>query len=620
MAVIGAALALLLVIWFVRNKQPTKTISENNQNEKGKSDSGLSKKIEPESKSPTYADSSKKLNANTNPTEHPSATPLKEIEKTKPNKKGVQLGYYVSPIDGEILLSGTFAELRNNHFHGGLDIRTGGVEGKQVKAAASGFVSRIKVDEKGYGKALYIQHPNGTTTVYGHLQKFYGTIQEEVIAHQYALKNYEFDWYVPAGKLPVSKGQVVAISGNTGGSGGPHLHFEIRDSRGRTVNPLLYGLRVDDNISPTIGTCFLYAIDHTRYAQYGIYAGQKIQKSGSSLDVAPGQYAVGANWIDFFTDRMNKLGINYAELSVNGKTIFTQTIEDFDFDQGRYINQHIDYWYFAEHGVRYVKMFKDNGNKLHFYKGNGIFEVKDSETLKISVAIKDFSGHADTFWFNLIGKETAKPLTAGGTNMAGNSQCTAGKTNILKSTNAIITLPSDALYNDTYMSISETPATGNAVSPMIKVNNANVPLHKSATVQIKIPDGVADESKLVMMSYDKNTKTSDYEGGKVSGNYITETSKELSVYYLAYDDTEPTITPLNLGNSLSFKVVDNLSDIDIYNCYIDNKWVLLEYEPKLNRLFGSVPNWIEAGSHTLKLEVTDGAGNKAVLERTINTK
>ena len=161
-------------------------------------------------------------------------------------------GYFRNPFDSAILLSGSFCELRNNHLHGGLDIRTGGWEGWEVKSIADGYVSRIKVSPYGYGKALYITHPNGYTSVYGHLKEYSGAIANAVKDAQYARRQYEIEIFPKAGELKVEKGQVVAISGNTGGSRGPHLHFEIRDRAGQSVNPMLFGLDVADTLPPVL--------------------------------------------------------------------------------------------------------------------------------------------------------------------------------------------------------------------------------------------------------------------------------------------------------------------------------------------------------------------------------
>ncbi len=542
---------------------------------------------------------------------------LEEVDSETVTKKVKSSGYYVAPLGGPILLSGTFGELRNNHFHAGLDIRTGGVQGKSIKAAASGYVSRIKVSSRGYGKALYIQHPNGTTTVYGHLKKYSGAIQDAVIAKQYALKKYEFDWYVPAGKLKVTKGQEVALSGNTGGSGGPHLHFEIRDRKGNTVNPLLLGLQVEDKIAPFVKSAKLYRLDYNRYETHGIFANSPVKKNDTTV-VPPVTYGVGVSWVDYFTDKLNRLGINYADIMVDGKKIFTQTIEDFAFSQGRYINKHIDYWTYSQRGVRYVKMFKDKGNRLHFYKGNGSIQVESNSTIRIDVKAYDYNKGTSTLTFFVKGKEGASPLVNGGNNKPGSQRCMPNKTNTLTSENATVVIPKGSLYNATYMGLTETKQTGKSISPMVHVNHAHVPLHISATIKIKIPAAYAGKkNNLVMLSYNKSSKSSSYEGGKVSGNYIVETSKSLGMYYLALDTIGAKITPLRVNQYLSFRVVDLTSDISVYNCYVDGTWVLLEYEPKSNKLFGNLPKSYAKGNHSLELRVTDGGGNTTVYKKKI---
>ena len=146
--------------------------------------------------------------------------------------------YFQSPLEIPLILSGTFAELRSNHFHSGLDIKTQQQSGLKVMAAASGFVSRIKVSHFGYGKALYITHPNGYTTVYAHLQNFNPEIDAYIKHRQYKNESYEIELFPKAGELLVNNGDIVAYSGNTGGSGGPHLHFEIRNKQEHPMNPM----------------------------------------------------------------------------------------------------------------------------------------------------------------------------------------------------------------------------------------------------------------------------------------------------------------------------------------------------------------------------------------------
>ena len=521
-------------------------------------------------------------------------------------------GYYRSPIDFDIELSGTFGELRGNHFHAGLDIRTGGVEGKPIYAVADGYVSRVKVSPWGYGKALYIAHPNGTTSVYGHLKTYQGDVLDAVVKEHYRRKSYEMDWYVPKGQIPIKKGQVIALSGNTGGSAAPHLHFEIRDAQGRTVNPLLKGLVAVDSIRPSITSGRLYALDHDYYLQHGTFANRLIRDK-EVIHVQPGRYGAGAKWVDYFTHKFNKLGINYAELLIDGTPVFTQTIEKFAFEEGRLINKHIDFWHFSEHGYRYVKMFRDRGNTLDFYKGNGAIEIKEGQKIKVQIVVHDLSKQNDQISFTLVGDSAAKPLENSGSAAFEGVLCSANKGITLNAQNAQVIVPAFATYNDVILRLEETPGTGTAVSPMIHIRHNHVPLNSPITVKIKAPDlpGV------VMMRYDKASRSSSYEGGKKQGAYVVETTKAFGVFYLAQDTVKPTIRPTALRRHVRYRVADNMSGIHRFNGYIDGQWFLLEYEPKQSALFGVLPSTLSSGTHTIRVEVEDGAGNMNYSERQI---
>ena len=172
--------------------------------------------------------------------------------------------YFSSPLDITLVLSGTFAELRSNHFHSGLDIKTGGKQGLKTYAAASGYVSRIKISRYGYGKALYITHPNGYTTVYAHLQKFSSTIEAYVKKQQYKQETFEIELFPKAEDLKISAKEIIAYTGNTGGSGGPHLHFEIRDKQERPMNPMLFGFDIKDTTKPMVYELFGYSLSGSR--------------------------------------------------------------------------------------------------------------------------------------------------------------------------------------------------------------------------------------------------------------------------------------------------------------------------------------------------------------------
>ncbi|MFB1004722.1 MAG: M23 family metallopeptidase, partial [Bacteroidia bacterium] len=239
----------------------------------------------------------------------------------KRNTNPYNQSYFRNPFDSAIYVSGTFCELRGNHFHAGLDIRTGGRQGWKVLAAADGYVERIKISTGGYGRAIYIRHPNGFTTVYGHLQKFTGALANYVKDAQYKQRTFEIELFPKRGELQVTKGQNFARSGNTGGSGGPHLHFEIRNPKGQSTNPLLHGLKVTDNLKPEIKRISVHRKDKESLYSTGTYPYTTFSKwsdyvkNTKTLNLQPGAYSFGLFTDDYFTDRKNVLGINYCWLT-----------------------------------------------------------------------------------------------------------------------------------------------------------------------------------------------------------------------------------------------------------------------------------------------------------------
>jgi len=226
--------------------------------------------------------------------------------------------YFRSPLDIPLLLSGNFGELRNNHFHSGLDIKTQGVEGQKVYAVADGFVSRIRIMPIGYGKIIYITHPNGYTSAYAHLQQFKGELAKEVKRYQYANETFEMDYYPPDTLLKVKKGDVVALSGNSGSSGGPHLHFEIRETVSEyAVNPLLFGFDIKDDVKPVIKSISVFPLNDTSYVnnrnatqEFGIIGSNgNYQLSNNVIITAYGQIGVGINTYDQQSGASNQNGV-----------------------------------------------------------------------------------------------------------------------------------------------------------------------------------------------------------------------------------------------------------------------------------------------------------------------
>ena len=256
--------------------------------------------------------------------------------------------YFISPLEIPLVLSGTFGELRSNHFHSGFDIKTQQKSGLSVIASGDGYVSRINVSRWGYGKALYLTHPNGYTTVYGHLKKFSPEIEAYVKKNQYKKEAFEIRLYPEAGELKVVQGEIVALSGNSGSSGGPHLHYEIRDIKANILNPMLFGIKIPDHKKPTIQAAFAFSEnDSSQVNQSNKIVNINLikQNNGDLLAntiYAYGKIGIGINAFDRLDGALNRNGLYDIMMRVNGEVLYKFTADKFSFGESRYINTYID--------------------------------------------------------------------------------------------------------------------------------------------------------------------------------------------------------------------------------------------------------------------------------------
>ena len=325
--------------------------------------------------------------------------------------------YFRSPLDIPIFLSGSFGELRSNHFHAGLDIKTQGKEGLKVFAVADGYVSRIKVQQFGYGKAIYITHPNGFTSVYGHLSKYNGEIDKYVKSVQYKKENYQTgNLFFKEDKFPVKKGEIIAFSGDTGGSGGPHLHFEIRNTKTESIiNPLFFGLKVEDTKPPVIQSLKVYTINSASRINQQNKSFQipikniKVGKYKADRISASGIIGFGISVFDRFNKAPNKNGIYSLEMLVNGKRFYYHNVETFSFSESKYLNLHIDYEHFKKYKRRYQKTHKVTANKLSIYQdliNNGKINIQKGLNYTIEIIAKDFENNSSSIIIPIAGKES----------------------------------------------------------------------------------------------------------------------------------------------------------------------------------------------------------------------
>lgn len=543
--------------------------------------------------------------------------------------------YFRSPIpDSTLHLAGNFGEIRPNHFHAGLDIRTDNKEGMKVFAIGDGYVSRIKISATGYGKCLYITHPNGYVSVYGHLRNYNDIIGKYAKDSQYKMESFEIEVFPKENDIPVRKGELVAFSGNTGGSSGPHLHFEMRDEKTESaINPLLFGFNVKDIIKPVIKNLYLYQFDDTIYQESICDKNtlpKKFELSGTNgfyQLLKQNTLLLGKNsglGIDVFDQQSgspNQNGIYSIELMVDNKSIYFQEMEKVTFEESRDINSHIDYYEQKVKSKSIQKSFVAHNNNLKIYKdikNMGIINFSDSNLHKIKYVVRDIKGNTSTLEFNAkrnLQKDKPKfPVT-----------CVAvfdcKKDNQFKRGNIAIDFPKNTFYEDLKFDFSQSKDTlKGAYSPTYHIHNRYVPVHSYYNIQIKskaIKNTL--QSKAFLVSVDeKGRKT--YEGGLWRNDSIIGQTRTFGNFAVFMDTLAPIIKPLNIAPDKNMKDVkriliaisDNLSGIKSYRATIDGQWILMEYEPRQHLLFCDFSEKVNKGKHIFKLEVSDKRENKAL--------
>ncbi|MBX2845486.1 MAG: M23 family metallopeptidase [Saprospiraceae bacterium] len=537
-----------------------------------------------------------------------------------------------SPLGIPLHLSGTFAELRSNHFHGGLDIKTNGKTGYRVYATQRGYVSRIKVQAGGYGNALYINHPNGYTTVYGHLDKFNDVLAKYVKQQQYQQQSFGVDLYLDANQFRVEQGEIIGMSGNSGSSGGPHLHYEIRKTAGQIpINPLEY-TAVRDNINPTIkgvrvhemSQGFYHGKTYTEAAQY-IQPG-KYRISGDTIVVNDPVIAVSIKAIDKQNGSNNSNGFHDLKLFVDGQLTYNYTKTEVAFDESRYINSHIDYPGKKAGLGSYSNAFKLPGNRLKFLSNapDGRIWLSQYTKRNIQLEVCDFEGNTSTIQFVVKYQPPTEPMMAN----TYSQHFPYNQPNAFSTTGLRLSIPNGALYDNlkfNYEAVNTPPAIKQPIySSIHQVHYDEVPLHKLMSIGVEATTLPAElRSKALVASLDQRNRIN-VNKGTWEGNYLVAKTRSFGKFFITTDTAAPTITPYRQAKaknyagreSIQFKIADDLSGIKTYRGTVNGQWILMEYDAKRNLLYHKFDGKIPSGENTIRLTVVDVVGNTKELEYT----
>lgn len=543
--------------------------------------------------------------------------------------------YYSAPVKIPMLLSGSFAELRNNHFHSGIDIKTQGKIGIPVFSVADGFISRISVSPSGFGKAIYIDHYNGTTSVYGHLYEFREDIAGYIKEIQYKKKSFKLDISVPHQLFLVEKNELIGKSGNSGSSAGPHLHFEIRDTKSEEpLNPLKFGFDIIDNSPPKIFSMQIVPLSENAHVDFQtskkgypvVFSGGKYRLENNPVIPLFGETGFAIENNDFLDGSANQCGINSMELIIDGELFFLLNLDRFSFNESRFINSYIDFGEYIQSKTRFQKTWIEPGNLFSGYKfekNRGIINFSDDKKHLVEIVIKDSYENSSTleFWVESKFREVnARPTEF-------SDFFKFDQNNHFKKSDIEIEITKGSLYtNLKFNYLSTTPPEG-FLSNFHQIHRNTVPLHNTVNLSIKTkPLENHLQEKALLVSIDEISGKISAEGGSYQNGWIKAGIRSFGTYAVFLDTIPPTILPLSIVNRntlnesgrIRFKIRDDLAGIERIEGTIDGKWALFDYDAKNDIIvhYFDHERFELKKRHDFKLTITDFKNNISTYEAT----
>ena len=528
-----------------------------------------------------------------------------------------------SPIDFPISLSGSFGDYRTNHFHSGIDIRTQGVTGKKVYAIADGWVSRIRISPYGYGLAVYLDHPHGFTSLYGHLRSFNSEIAEYIKQKQYELQENEIDYYLNKDEIKISQGDIIALSGNSGSSSGPHIHFEIRDVESQhPLNPLYFGFDVPDQLAPEVYHIRLYpiepwsAVNGNRTPQNFLLEKKSNIYSNNKPISVEGKIGVGVYSLDKFTNGKYKHCFNALSLKQDGVEIFSFKYEELDFETLRDVNSHMDYEMKLDKKQKITKCFKEPFSRLDFYEtlvNDGIIQLDEGESSQFEILLTDNFENTSKISFSLIGSDNE---IRKGNETEFVKRLNAGKENVYRDQDVAMYFPVDRLYKDVYLNINKSK--NSSLSPEIVLEPKSTPFKDWFTIKISCDTSKTDDIDKLVIARTNNKGEKKLYPSSFKNGWVQAQVKEFGIFSVVEDNEPPQVSFVKINSKTSeliLKVTDNYQQISDYEARYNGQWMRLYYDRKYDLLRANLSELnLENGTYDLEVMVYDEQDNLGSLE------
>lgn len=532
-----------------------------------------------------------------------------------------------SPLDIPLELAGSFAEIRSNHFHSGMDLRTEQREGLPVYCAADGYVSRIKISPFGYGKAIYVTHQEGYVTVYAHLQKFNQEI-DSLLRLQHKLKeSYEVDWYLKEGQIPLKRGQHIAWSGNSGGSGGPHLHFEVRDSRTEhCLDPIRFGLSVRDTLAPVFESFSAWSgygaseISPSELPLIGHFVTGRGASDTLPLEIEIGKLEVAVSIVDRYLTGSGDCGVKTLRVFVDGSLFYRMEIRSVNFNTSKAVNGFVPFGIYKSKPGQWYRCSVPKQTPLREEVNTFALPVEISDSLIHSIRFEteDWRGNVAT----AVGFVQAVLPKA--PKYANTISVIAGVEKVIPTRSGKITFQKESLYDDTELRLLE-PVFDSIMPPVIEIGHEGIALFSPVKIQFSLNELTPEQRKKVVVLHGNNSKRKSI-GGSVEGNAIVASTSSLGTFSYASDWDAPVVEfaeqifpESDLVGSVKFRVSDVLSGIESIRPQLDGQWLYYEYDAKNNAVWVELPISVANElTHEFLLVVKDKCGNETVYKKAFN--